>query len=37
VLQKYYKNDAKVAEELTKHIMDSREEHVKETIQMKGC
>ena len=36
VLQKYYKNDAKVAEELTKHIMDSREEHVKETIQMKG-
>jgi hypothetical protein len=37
VLQKYYKNDSKVAEELAKHIMDSREEHVKETIQMKGC
>ena len=36
VLQKYYKNDAKVAEELAKHIMDSREEQVKETIQMKG-
>jgi hypothetical protein len=36
VLQKYYKNDAKVAEDLAKHILDSREEQVKETIQMKG-
>ena len=36
VLQKYYNNDMKVAEDLTKHIMDSREEKVKETIQLKG-
>jgi hypothetical protein len=36
VLQKYYNNDTKVAEDLTKHIMDSREEKVKETIQLKG-
>ena len=35
-LQKYYKNDAKVAEELAKHIMDSRDEQIKETILMKG-
>jgi len=34
-LQNYYKNDAKVAEEITKHIMDSREEQVKETIKRK--
>ena len=34
-LQNYYKNDVKVAEEITKHIMDSREEQVKETIKRK--
>jgi hypothetical protein len=34
-LQNYYKTDSKVAEELTKHIMDSREEQIKETIKMK--
>jgi hypothetical protein len=34
-LQNYYKNDANIAEELTKHIMDSREEIVKETIKRK--
>lgn len=34
-LQNYYKNDSKVAEEITKHIMDSREEQVKETIKRK--
>ena len=31
-LQNYYKNDTKSAEELTKHILDSREEKIKETI-----
>ena len=25
-LQNYYKNDVKIAEEITKHVMDSREE-----------
>jgi hypothetical protein len=34
-LQKYYKTDAKIAEELTKHIMDSREEDIKETIKQR--
>jgi len=34
-LQNYYKNDTKSAEELTKHILDSREEKVKETIVRK--
>ena len=34
-LSAYYKNNAAMAEELTKHILDSREEQVKETIQRK--
>lgn len=34
-LQNYYKNDVKIAEEITKHVMDSREEHFKETIKRK--
>lgn len=34
-LQNYYKNDSKVAEEITKHVMDSREEQIKETIKRK--
>ena len=34
-LQNYYKNDEKVAEELTKYILDNREENVKETIKRK--
>jgi len=34
-LQNYYKADAKIAEDITKHIMDSREEQVKETIKRK--
>lgn len=34
-LQKYYKNDANIAEEITKHVMDSREEQIKETIKRK--
>jgi len=34
-LQNYYKNDTKIAEELTKHIMDNREEQIKETIKRK--
>jgi hypothetical protein len=34
-LQNYYKNDINIAEEITKHVMDSREEQVKETIKRK--
>lgn len=34
-LQNYYKNDSKVAEEIAKHVMDSREEQIKETIKRK--
>ena len=35
VLQNYYKSDPNIAEELTKHIMDNREEQIKETIKRK--
>ena len=35
VLQNYYKDNPKHAEDLTKHIMDNREEQVKETIKRK--
>jgi len=34
-LQNYYKNDPKMAEDLTKHVLDSREEKIKETIKRK--
>lgn len=34
-LNAYYKNNTGMAEELTKHILDSREESVKETIKRK--
>jgi len=34
-LQKYYENDPKIAEDLTKHVMETREEKVKETIKRK--
>jgi hypothetical protein len=34
-LQAYYKTDTEAATELTKHIMDSREEQVKECIKRK--
>jgi hypothetical protein len=34
-LQNYYKTDTKAAEEITKHVLDSREEQVKETIKRK--
>jgi hypothetical protein len=34
-LQNYYKTDTKMAEELAKHVMDSREEQIKETIRRK--
>ena len=34
-LQDYYKNKPQIAEELTKHILDNREETVKETIRRK--
>jgi hypothetical protein len=34
-LKNYYKNDANIAEEITKHVMDSREEQIKETIKRK--
>ena len=35
VLKNYYKEQPQVAEDLTKHIMDSREEQIKETIRRK--
>jgi len=34
-LQSFYKDDSKTAEDLTKHILDSREEQIKETIKRK--
>jgi hypothetical protein len=34
-LQSYYKNNETVAEELTKYILDNREEQIKETIKRK--
>jgi hypothetical protein len=34
-LQKYYKNNDNMAEEITKHIMENREELIKETIKRK--
>jgi hypothetical protein len=34
-LQNYYKDNANLAEEITKHVMDNREEQVKETIKRK--
>jgi hypothetical protein len=34
-LQNYYKNNTKIAEEITKYVMDSREEEIKETIKRK--
>jgi hypothetical protein len=34
-IQTFYKEDSKTAEDLTKHILDSREEQTKETIKRK--
>ena len=34
-LKNYYKDNETVAEDLTKHILDSREEQIKETIKRK--
>ena len=34
-LQTYYKSDPQMAEDIAKHVMDSREEQVKETIKRK--
>jgi hypothetical protein len=34
-LKNYYKEQPQIAEDLTKHIMDSREEQIKETIKRK--
>jgi len=34
-LQKYYGNDKQTAEDLTKHILDNREEKIKEIIKHK--
>ena len=34
-LQNYYKSDPKAAEDIAKHVMDSREEQIKETIKRK--
>jgi single-stranded DNA-specific DHH superfamily exonuclease len=35
VLKEYYKDAPNIAEDLTKHIMENREEHIKETIKRK--
>ena len=34
-LQNYYKNDPQMAENITKHLLDNREEQLKETIKRK--
>jgi hypothetical protein len=34
-LMTYYKDDPEIAKSLTKHLLDSRTEKVKETIKMK--
>ena len=34
-LQNYYKDNQKIAEDITKYIMNSREEQIKETIKRK--
>ncbi len=34
-LKNYYKTDPKIAEDIAKHVMDSREEQIKETINRK--
>jgi hypothetical protein len=34
-LQNYYKTDTKIAEDIAKYVLDSREEQVKETIRRK--
>ena len=34
-LQDYYKDNPKMAEDVTKHLMESREEEIKETIKRK--
>jgi hypothetical protein len=34
-LQNYYKTEPKIAEDIAKHVMDSREEQIKETIKRK--
>lgn len=34
-LQNYYKDDPQIAENLTKHVLNSREEQIKETIKRK--
>ena len=34
-LQNYYKTDTKMAEDIAKHVLDSREEQIKETIKRK--
>jgi hypothetical protein len=34
-LTSYYKDQPNVVEDLTKHILDNREEHIKETIKRK--
>ena len=34
-LQNYYKTDPKIAEDIAKHVMDSSEEQIKETIKRK--
>jgi predicted nucleic acid-binding Zn-ribbon protein len=35
ILKNYYKDDPKIAEDLTKHVLDNREEQIKESIKRK--
>lgn len=35
-LQNYYKNDASKAEEIVEHVLNNREEKIKETIKLKS-
>ena len=35
VLTNFYKNDSKMAEDITKYVLDNREEQIKETIKRK--
>jgi hypothetical protein len=35
LLTNFYKNDSKIAEDITKYVLDNREEQIKETIKRK--
>ena len=36
ILQTYYNNDKQIAEDLTKYVLENREDQIKETIRMKN-